>query len=319
MHCLCRNALVLLFLSTLPALAAQPTWDDQKNKKWPPEFSGVEIPSSVDAHQQRAYFRRTESAKPMPLLVSLHTWSGDYTQSDPLAPLAAKADWNYIHPDFRGPNWTPDACMSPKAIADINDAIAYGIAQGKVNEEKVFVVGVSGGGYATTGMYLKSKHRVRAFLAWVPITDLGAWHIESQERGKAYAEHIMKATSSESTLNEEEARRRSPLHWPLPKEARAPIELYAGIDDGYAGSVPISHSLRFFNRLAGQYGVPEDQITEVEIDDLLQRNTAPTKETIADRKVHFRRVRPYASITIFEGGHEMLPEFCFDRLKNLAR
>ncbi|MFA5326348.1 MAG: hypothetical protein WC384_01025 [Prolixibacteraceae bacterium] len=51
-----------------------------------------------------AVFYKTSQTAPQPLVVSLHTWSGDYTQEDPLAKEILLRDWNYIHPDFRGVN-----------------------------------------------------------------------------------------------------------------------------------------------------------------------------------------------------------------------
>src|SRR5690606_35910714 len=111
---------VLLMAGAHAAIAQQPP-------KWTDAFKEVGIPSSVDGVLQKAYFHSARGADPRPLLISLHTWSGDYKQGDPLAEKAAEGNWNYIHPDFRGPNWTPDACMSPKALADIDDAIQYAI------------------------------------------------------------------------------------------------------------------------------------------------------------------------------------------------
>ena len=38
--------------------------------------------------------------------------------------------------------------------------------------------------------------------------------------------------------------------------------MYAGIHDGHNGSVPVSQSLRFFNRLVGQYGRADARVSE---------------------------------------------------------
>ena len=114
-------------------------WDNTSDERWGEGFSIVTIRSSVDDTEQSAYFFKADSGTPKPLIVSLHTWSGDYSQNDPLAPMAKDAGWNYIHPDFRGPNWTADACLSEKAIADIDDAMKYGIDNGNVDMTNVFV------------------------------------------------------------------------------------------------------------------------------------------------------------------------------------
>jgi len=126
----------------------------------------------------------TQTVDLEPLIVSLHTWSGDYSQNDPLAEMARKEGWNYIHPDFRGPNRTRDACLSKKAITDIDDAVQYAKdnGNGNVDMNNIFIVGASGGGYATLGSYLKISHQIKAFLSWVPISDLSAWFHQSKNR-----------------------------------------------------------------------------------------------------------------------------------------
>jgi predicted alpha/beta-fold hydrolase len=125
--------------------------------KWGKEFQLVQIMSSIDGTLQHAYFSASHSAAAMPLLVSLHSWGMDYSENDSLAKMAYKQGWNYIHPDFRGPNWTKDACLSDKVIADIDGAIQYAIDNGPVDTKNIFIVGKSGGGYDTLGSYLKRE------------------------------------------------------------------------------------------------------------------------------------------------------------------
>ena len=47
----------------------------------------------------------------VPLLVALHTWSGDYKQraSIPYAQWCIEKGWAFVHPQFRGPNRRPEA------------------------------------------------------------------------------------------------------------------------------------------------------------------------------------------------------------------
>ena len=70
--------------------------------KWEDEFKIVEIKSPLDKKLQPAYFYKSKSTKPKPLIVSLHSWSADYTQRDSINLLSLKKDYNYIHPNFRG-------------------------------------------------------------------------------------------------------------------------------------------------------------------------------------------------------------------------
>ena len=299
-----------------PAVAA---WDDTSSKKWPPAFQVVQIPSTADGTLQPAYFLSTPQSSPKrPLVVSLHTWSGGYEQPDPLARLVQKEGWAYIHPHFRGPNRRPEACLSDTVFADLEDAMRYALTNANVDTNNIFVVGASGGGYATLGIYLRTKVDVRLFLSWVPISDLAAWYRHSLGRKSNYANDVLKCTSTGSELNEQEARRRSPLHMEGPVRPRHRLEIFAGINDGHTGSVPVSESLNFFNRLATQYGHADRLISAADIEALLARRVErqPETEKIGDRAVLFTRQIPQASVTIFDGGHEMLVAPCFQKIKD---
>lgn len=287
---------------------------------WSEAFRLVEIESSCDGKPQPAYFFTPASESPRPLLVSLHTWSGDYAQADPLADMSVAEGWNYIHPDFRGPNRSKDACLSEKVLADIDDAIAYAIDHGSVDPENLFVVGTSGGGYTALGSYMKTRHKIKTFLLWCPVGDLWAWFHQSRSRELPYAEDIVNCAGDGSGLKEEEARQRSPLFWEMPADPRGRVEIYAGIDDGYTGSVPISHSIGIFNRIAGHYGHDESLVGVSDRVKLLTRGMEKTVDagSIGNCTILYHRNTPPVSLTIFDGGHEMPPEYCFTRFRELA-
>ena len=295
-------------------------WRDTEINRWGKEFQWVHIPSSMDHTRQSAYFSSASSHSVKPLLVSLHTWSGDYSQKDPLAAKAKEHGWNYIHPDFRGANLSIDACLSPKAIADIDDAIQYALDHGSVDRNNIFVVGASGGGYATLGIYLKTLHKIKAFLSWVPISDLSAWYYQSKNRNISFANDILKCTSGNGIFDEQKTKERSPLFFDVPASPKGDLEIYAGIDDGHTGSVPISHSLLFFNKLVDQYSDASMRITTSDMAKLLTRNInrAADLQKIGDREILYTKSIPHISLTIFNGGHEILPEYCFERLMELA-
>ncbi|MGL4325707.1 MAG: hypothetical protein ACRCTD_16860, partial [Beijerinckiaceae bacterium] len=101
--------------------------------------------------------------------------------------------------------------------------------------------------------------------------------------------------------------RRSPLFMPSAKpELLMRTKIYAGIHDGWTGSVPISHSLRMFNHIA-QTIDPDKKIDELTARALLERTARPLPAmTIAGRAVFLHRQAHGASLTIFDGGHEML-------------
>lgn len=299
-----------------------PIWDDARRMTPIASIVAVEIPSSMDQTRQKALFRASTRTETCPLVVSLHTWSGDYRQHDPLAAQCLALNWNYIRPDFRGPNCTPEACGSPMVISDIDDAIAYAIDRAPVAPSEIHVIGASGGGHAALVMYLNSRHPVTSFSAWVPITDLVSWYHESVGRGQKYAWDILAATSSgKDDLDQAETRRRSPLHMPFASNTPGKRKLYlrAGIHDGHTGSVPVTHSLRFYNRVVREQGGGDKDLVSIEdMFTLAVARTFPLAEAdryIGARKVHYARSFQDFDLTIFEGGHEMLVPVALDHIE----
>lgn len=301
--------------------------DYTAESQWDTAFVEVDISSSIDGKIQKAYMHRSKKEMPQPLIISLHTWSGNYTQMDPLANDILNHDWNYIHPDFRGQNWTPDAMCSSLAIADIEDAIHYALANTYTNPQDVHIIGLSGGGFATLAAYMQIEYPVKSFSAWVPISDIEAWYWESVGRKEGYAQDILKTISTDSNFNEEEAIRRSPLKQIFPKEKRENTKLYiyGGIHDGYDGPVPITHSIYMYNRIVGEikYGIVEtdkiltkavsdpDLVSEKTIIELLTKRTTPNTEKecmLFDRMIHLKRQYNNIQLIIFEGEHELLPQ-----------
>ncbi|MDB4223427.1 prolyl oligopeptidase family serine peptidase [Granulosicoccus sp.] len=294
-------------------------WNGLIVEDWDDKITVVEIPTINSSKPQLAYAHLVRQEDLKPLVVSLHAWVDDYSSADPLSVLVANENWNYIHPDFQGPNWTKDACLSKKALSDIDAAIDYAIEHGSVDLNNIFIVGASGGGYATLGAYLRSKHQVKGFQSWVPISDLEAWFHQSSDRNYDYAEHILKCTSDGIKLDQQSAKQRSPLFWEIKGSANGKLDIYAGIRDGYTDSVPLSHSILFYNKLVLEYGAPDAAIDEADIIKLLTRGVPPLspKKTIGGRDVLFSQSIPEVSITIFQGGHEILRDHVMLRLKQL--
>jgi pimeloyl-ACP methyl ester carboxylesterase len=294
-------------------------YDDTRKNDWGENFEVVAIPSSWDKSIQKAYFHPTSSAQPRPLIVSLHTWSGSYEQTDPLAEISQSLDLNYIHPDFRGPNWTIDACCSGLALNDIDDAIQYALDHSNVAEDHIYVIGVSGGGYATLSTFMKSRHPIRKFSAWASITDLAAWYNESIIRNNPYASHILKCTGATDELIDSLAQQKSPLYWTTPKTklTESDLKIYAGIYDGIQGSVPITHSINFYNKVLSDIGVSDSSkyVSDAEKLRLLEyRKPLGNFGKIADRDICLLKQSGNIQLIIFEGNHEMLPEYALHEL-----
>lgn len=327
-----KKITITFLLCTMPffLLFAQkdPAWDDTAKGNWSPEFERVEIPSSKDGVIQKAFMYRTTCNTPQPLIVSLHTWSGNFTQKDPLAREIIARNWNYIHPDFRGANKKPGTMGSPEALADIEDAIQYALKHTNADPHDVHIIGVSGGGFATLAAYMNVVYPVKSFSAWVPISDIEAWYWESVGRNSRYAKDILNVVSADGkTFKKETAIANSPLRQSYPVERRkaARLFIYTGVHDGYKGSVPITQSLNMYNRLIGElkYGTSDmgeimmkamtdpDLVSPKEMLDLLGKCMSPDckkNKKLFDRDVHLLRNYKTIRLTVFEGRHEQLPQ-----------
>ena len=300
-------------------------FDDTRHANWNSAFVEVEIPSSADTTMQKAFLYASKSATPKPLIVSLHTWSGNYTQKDPLCKEIIARDWNYIHPNFRGANKKREATGSKLVLADIQDAISYALSNTNTDPSDVHIIGVSGGGFATLAAYMNIKYPVKSFSAWAPISDLDAWYWESVGRQQKYAKDIINSVSDNGTYNQQEALLRSPLKQTLPQALRknAKLFIYEGIHDGYTGSVPITHAINMYNRVVGelkygtsdmnsilqQAGSDNDLVSEGEIINLVTKRINPNASArLFDRDIHTYRNYKNIELTIFEGGHEQIDQ-----------
>ena len=218
---------VLIFLLIFqPAFAqSKANGNDESLKSWPVECIKVEVVSSADHSIQPAYFFRAKSAQSRPLIVRLHQWSSDYTKVDGVAQLCIDNDYNYIYPDFRGPNNRPEACGSPLVISDIEDAIDYAISQANVDTTSIHIIGGSGGGFATLLCYMKIRHRIKTFTAWASITNLVDYYYECAGRREKYGKYMNDLERVTSGLpqndfipyfNQAEAVKRSPVFMDTP-------------------------------------------------------------------------------------------------------
>jgi pimeloyl-ACP methyl ester carboxylesterase len=310
--------IILLFLHSFLILA-----QNIPNFQRPDFLKKDIIKSRIDANVQVFYYYKSSQSKPRPLVVQLHSWSNaaDSLKTAFLAPESKNKDWNYIFPNFRGVNNHAKACCSEFVIGDIDEAIDWAIKNLNVDLSQIYVAGVSGGGYATLAMYMKSRHEIRGFSAWASISDLSAWYRESVERKNKYAAEILKCTDSGERIDENKARDRSPLYWKTPVKMRknSSLQIYAGIHDGYTGSVPISQSIDFYNKLLvdAKECDTEKFISENDKTILIKTQSFPNKKSyrpLGDRAILYQKTSQKISLTIFEGTHEMLNTEVLDLL-----
>jgi esterase/lipase len=294
-------------------------FNKSNTEQWSNDFKIIDIISSQDDMVQKCFSYKSQSEQPKPLVISLHTWSGDYSQKDPLANLCKAKDLNYLHPNFRGSNNTKEACCSDLVISDIDDAITFALNNFNVDSTKIYIIGFSGGGYTTLCTYLKSKHKIAAFSAWASITDLNAWYNQSLERENDYNKDILNCTESKTILNIKAAKQRSPLYWETTKQKlnTQRLSIFAGVRDGIEGSVPITHSINFYNKLLTDLKVKDSTkfVTQLEREHL--RDTKISKNNlgkIGNRSVLLKKTFNDLSLTIFDGHHEILSAYALDNL-----
>jgi pimeloyl-ACP methyl ester carboxylesterase len=273
----------------------------------------IDVPSSKDGTLQKVIYWRPDSAarlvdgRAVPLLVFLHSWSGGFEQGPPWIDQAKKMGWVLVAPDFRGPNSRPEACASDLASQDILDAVAFARRDARIDETRIYLVGGSGGGHMSLVMAARAPELWAGVSAWVPISDLTAWHAESKARKNNYAKMLEQSCGgAPGPATEAEYRHRSPL-FHLAAAKGVPLDINTGIHDGHTGSVPVSHSLRAFNVLA----LPDKQVSTEDIDFMVREQKIPAAlsgETQPDperqKAVLFRRTSGNARVTVFEGGHD---------------
>jgi len=276
----------------------------------------VKYMARIDKSQQPMLVFKAGSTEKRPLLVGLHTWSGSYTQAGGQTVYARwciEKDWHFIHPDFRGPNWTPDACGSEKVVQDIIDAVNHMTAHHNVDTRRVYLVGGSGGGHAALLMAGRAPQIWAGVSAWVPISDIHIWW-KQKDAGKhsEYARHIEKAVGGrpdESSEARQKCVKRSPNTY-LQKASSVSLDINAGVADGHSGgSVPFTHSLYAFNQVVSE----KSRIDPELIQDFYRRQALPAgvEKAVVDslygeKTVIFRNVYKNARVTIFKGGHEIV-------------
>lgn len=292
----------------------------------------IQVRSSVDGTNQPSYVilpeEIDETGARQPLVVSLHTWSADLEQRNrDLEQAVQRLGWIYLFPNFRGPNRRPEACGSRKAQQDILDAIAWCQANYPVDKRRIYLTGTSGGGHMTMLMAARYPDRFAAACAWVGISDLKDWYETQQERKSRYARDIVASCGGvpgSSPPVDREYRERSPITY-LHQAASVPLDISAGVHDGYKGSVPIRHSLNAFNAIARANGTPP--ISPVEIKQLSRVNghlddpqpSDQIEDSSFGRAIYLRRVSGDARVTIFEGGHEGIATATIAWLKGHAK
>jgi poly(3-hydroxybutyrate) depolymerase len=277
----------------------------------PPGRLRIQVRSTSDGTLQDSYLvvpsSRGNTNARRPLAVLLHTWSNDLEQRQPEVEAEAEArDWLLLIPNFRGRNDHPEACASQLAQQDVLDAVAWVRARYAVDEKRVYLLGLSGGGFMTMLMVARYPQTWAAASAWVGISDVRAWYDEHPDDNYgAMMRACFGGTPSESEQLGAIYRERSPLTYLRPG-LEIPIDLAAGRNDP---TVSVRHTLQAFRALA------PDALSEIELANLLPAGPglmAPTasdteNDPLIDRRIVLRRTAGLVRVTIFDGVHEWFP------------
>lgn len=296
------------FVVAGPAFAAD---EPRKAAELPPGVRIVEVRNSIDGVLEPVWFLPNPAAEPAPLLVHLHSWSSRLGEAA-VARDCIRRGWAFVSPNFRGPNNRPEACGSQLAIQDVLDAVAFARRSTAVDPRRIYLVGGSGGGHMALMMAQAAPELWAGVSAWVPISDLAAWHAFSQQKGSRYHQMMEQACGGPpgTSRTDAEYRARSPLFL-LARARGVAIDIQVGIRDGHDGSVPVSHALRAYNALAAANGHEARALAAADIAFITEHARLP--EALATEKVEeperrravlFRRIAGPVRLTIFDGAHE---------------
>jgi len=286
-------------------------WDEWK-------ASEVFVKSTADGTMQPSFLRYPEKAKTekVPLLVALHSWSYGYTMLDPASwawSAAKKNGWALLYPHFRGPNNTPEGCGSDLAVQDIADAVEFAKRRICVDEDRVYLLGGSGGGHMALLMAARHPEIWAGVYSACPISDIARWYRESSDPGRNlfpnYARMIAKSCGGTPEEKPAEYSNRSPVtHLPSAK-GKVFVDICTGIHDGHrkpgGGSVPCGHAIRAYNCLADEKDrVGEDLIAEMEkTESVPDGELFRGKDPFFQRRIFLRRVSGGVRLTVFDAGH----------------
>ncbi len=320
-HCFRKREFAVLRLLCAFFVWCVPGCGKKPVEGYPPGVVRITYLSAADDSQQPALYWSPDASEPVPLLVALHTWSNDYAQAGEEALYAKwcqKAGWAFVHPDFRGANHRTEAMGSDLVVADILSAVDFAKSYDNIDEERVYCVGVSGGGHAALLMAARAPKVWAGVSAWCGISDIAAWHRECTQAGRnKYANNIETALGGRPDVTERaaEAARRSPVYWfsKLQPNSLPNLDINHGIRDGRDGSVPFTHSLFAWNQcVTKEDAIPESLISAFykthsvgEELQLMNQVFDTNKSLMRSNLPVFQRAAGKARVTIFDGAHEI--------------
>ncbi len=282
-------------------------------KKAIPSVESVSIESTADGVGQKALFYDSGSGRKKPLIIVLHSWSEDYRQSFgiPYGLWAEANDWVFIQPDYRGPFDDPSATLSEAAMSDILDSLEYAKRNARVDDERVYLAGFSGGGMAALAMAGKYPERWAGVVSWGAVYDLADWYAHTKGASHHYSADIAASCGGApepGTPEEKECARRSPSAYLRTAKGSVPVYIAVGIQDSF---VPPAHSLNAFNDLADE----QDRLSKEEVESISKEHRLPPGLRCGCEDRHFKdagvdllhqRESGKAVLKVYDGKHDVV-------------
>lgn len=279
-----------------------------------PALQELGLVSTADGAEQPILWAPPSGDHDKPVLVILHSWSSPYTQHAgiPFAQWAQENGWAVVAPQFRGRNDDADAVGSALAVQDVADAIDYAVAQEGVDDDRVFVVGYSGGGMMALLIAGQHPEKVTAVSAWGPPHDLVDFYSFARNKGLGYWGDISRACGGDPRAEgeiQDECLARSPMtYMDTIREHQIPVFIGQGNRDPY---VMMNAAADVYNALAE----PDDRLSDDDVETLRLGRVPGEAEDAVVVETHFDErdpdpvfARESGSVLMvyFAAGHDMV-------------
>jgi dipeptidyl aminopeptidase/acylaminoacyl peptidase len=276
-----------------------------------PFVKEVTVYSERDQAEQRAMFYDSGSDHEKPLVVVLHSWSWDYSQSVnlPYAVWAQRNDWVFISPNFRG-SFHDSTALSELAQADIVDAVEYARAHARVDPDRIYLAGYSGGASLALLVATRYKGKFAAVVAWSPVFDLNLWFSDRRIRGRQYMYDLMRICGGvpvPDSVAYEECRSRSPsTYWSRKQLGATRVYIATGLYDDF---VAPAQTLSAYNSLVQINRQLSPELLEIQSPTPDLELIDPAEETYysqAGRPLILARDENRISLRVYNGEHDII-------------
>lgn len=289
------------------------------NSSLPSGYSQVAVTSSLDGMGQDVAIiePQQEMTQPVPLVVYLHGSSVNFDDILRRPEIIAEADhrgWLLAAPDFRGE--LINHCGDEYAQQDILDTVNWAKENYPVDENRIYLIGFSGGGFMSMVMAHRYPDIWAAVSTWSGFPDLLANY---EYRGHTrYGDILRTCFDGDPNVSPEVAerfRQRSPITYFTPEAELPPLDLNGQKDDT---NVPVDSSMLAYRAL-----VP-GSISDEEMASIFRGQPVPEGmylhvDPSTGRDIYLRREADNLRVTIRSGGHEILAAPAFEWFDQFTR